>query len=594
MEYFSASLLASKIGGLTGIDTNGQPIEAIIVSRTGYFNGKPSPIDRLDHLSQQNKNHLLGNFSITIHYHYSLPQHQTDYFIIMAELEVDYDQNVTDLYKYISESKWDSAIKAAKEFPEQARTWVVRYHEDSDAVMWRFLPIHSASAKQPPENVINSLISAYRKGAQCRDDQGMLPLHYASGNQASLEVIRLLLLANPEGTDVADPHGMLPLHFMAQWGPSSIQALDVLLFANRDAIKIKDNDGYNALELAVNGEYGGNDDVASTIRNFGDSEKKDKSAFSPKRGYVKDFTSMKEMVLLPNTSNAMKRLQEAASAQEKSRHEYTRSSKSTLDNRDDEHSILGALPSNKTFSSRPENPNPGFPTSVNRQMSSFDDSQVQSVQSDAEAKKMVNDLKAEVDRLRSAATTAETEAEKTISGERDKMQAALDEMKAHLLKCQKDAQQSGQQLDEKEQQGKRVESRLGDKENDLNNAMTRNQKLRKELDVIKKEMTSYKTKTSKLDNHLSTLSRTMGGMLSDQEQIMKASLKHEQHMDKVSLDRQQKMQELIDQEVNFARLSLEKQKTNELGSEEMINQALNKQKLLMANIQSVLNERRNN
>jgi hypothetical protein len=69
MEYFSASLLASKIGGLTGIDTNGQPIEAIIVSRTGYFNGKPSPIDRLDHLSQQNKNHLLGNFSITIHYH---------------------------------------------------------------------------------------------------------------------------------------------------------------------------------------------------------------------------------------------------------------------------------------------------------------------------------------------------------------------------------------------------------------------------------------------------------------------------------------------------------------------------------------------
>jgi hypothetical protein len=54
------------------------------------------------------------------------------------------------------------------------------------------------------------------------------------------------------------------------------------------------------------------------------------------------------------------------------------------------------------------------------------------------------------------------------------------------------------------------------------------------------------------------------------------------------------MQELIDQEVNFARLSLEKQKTNELGSEEMINQALNKQKLLMANIQSALNERRNN
>lgn len=512
----------------------------------------------------------------------------------MAELEVDFDENVTDLYKYISESKWDAAIKAAKEFPEQARTWVVRYHKDSNAIMWRFLPIHSASAKQPPENVVNSLISAYRKGVQCSDDQGMFPLHYACGNQASLEVIRLLLLANPEGTDITDPHGMLPLHFMAQWGPSSIQALDVLLFANRDAVKEKDNDGYTALELAMNGEYEGNDDVARTIRNVCNGDHNDNSASTLNRGHEKDTSPMKEMVALPNTSNAMRRLQEAASAQAKARQEYTKSSESMIDQRDDGNFVLGALPIiNKTFSSHQENVNPGLPTSVSRQMSTtFDDSQFPSVKNDKEAKKMVADLKAEVDRLRSAATMAEKEAERTISEERDKMQVALDKMKEHLSKCQGDTQQSDQLLNEKEQEGKIVESRLENKENDLSNAMSRNQKLRKELDIMKKEMTTYKTKTSKLDNHLSTLSRTMGGMLSDQEQIMKASIKHEQHMKKVALERQHKMQELIDQEVNFARLSLEKQKQNDLGSEEMINQALEKQKQLMSAVQSVLNERR--
>jgi hypothetical protein len=63
-------------------------------------------------------------------------------------------------------------------------------------------------------------------------------------------------------------------------------------------------------------------------------------------------------------------------------------------------------------------------------------------------------------------------------------------------------------------------------------------------------------------------------------------------MKKVALARQQKMQELIDQEVKFARMSLEKQKDSELGSEEMINEALEKQKKLMSVVQNVLNERR--
>ena len=516
-----------------------------------------------------------------------IPRCTIKYSINMAELEVDYEHNVTDLYKYISESKWDSAIQAAKEFPEQARTWVVRYHPDSTDIMWRFLPIHSASAKQPPENVVNSLISAYRKGAQCRDDQGMLPLHYACGNQASIEVIRLLLLANPEGTSIPDPHGMLPLHFMAQWGPSSLRALDAMLFANRDSLRGKDNDGYTALDLAVNGEYDGNDDVVRAIKEF----EKDILHSS---GYDKEVSPVKDMVLLPNASDAMKRLQEAAVVQEKARNDYMMNSSehNAFDDRDDEHSVLGAMPNiTRTFSSYQDNKD-GMPTIV-RQMSSLDDSQFVSMQSNNEAKKMVSALKAEVERLRAEAAMAEKDADRTISEERNKMQAALDEMKAHLEKCEEDTKESVHQLDEKEQRGKFVESRMEDKENELNVAVSRNEKMRKELETLKKDVVTCKTKTTKLDSHLSTLSRTMGGMISEQEQIMKASIKHEQHMKRVALERQQKMQELIDQEVNFARISLEKQKQNELGSEEMINEALENQKKLMTTVQSVLNERRN-
>ena len=82
----------------------------------------------------------------------------------------------------------------------------------------------------------------------------MLPLHYACGNQASVDVIRILLLAYPDGANVADPNGMLPLHYIAQWGPSTIDAIDVLLFANRNALEARDKEGNTPFLLARDGD----------------------------------------------------------------------------------------------------------------------------------------------------------------------------------------------------------------------------------------------------------------------------------------------------------------------------------------------------
>ncbi len=92
-----------------------------------------------------------------------------------GELEVDYESDVTALYNAISNSQWNAALEALMANPREARTWVVRYKEDdTKGVMWRFLPIHSACARQPPQSVIRSLLEAYPEGAANCDDQGMV------------------------------------------------------------------------------------------------------------------------------------------------------------------------------------------------------------------------------------------------------------------------------------------------------------------------------------------------------------------------------------------------------------------------------------
>ncbi|KAL3912482.1 MAG: hypothetical protein SGILL_006865, partial [Bacillariaceae sp.] len=189
---------------------------------------------------------------------------------------VDYDKNITSLYQAITESKWDEAVRAAKENPDEAKTWVVRHYEDSGngaekEIMWRFLPIHSACARQPPARVITALLEAYPDGAKCVDDQGMFALHYACGNQATREVIRLLLMSYPDAAKKKDPRGMLPIHYIACWGPSSISVVDMVLVANRDVSEAKDEDGNTPLDLAVEGEYPERDAVVAALRRWLDN-----------------------------------------------------------------------------------------------------------------------------------------------------------------------------------------------------------------------------------------------------------------------------------------------------------------------------------
>lgn len=192
--------------------------------------------------------------------------------VVPSTFQVDYDKNITDLYKAITQQDWNAAIHAVKQNPDEAKTWVVRHYEDNNnggggekEIMWRFLPIHSACARQPPASVINALLEAYPDGAKCIDDQGMYSLHYACGNQATREIIRLLLMAYPDAAKKKDPRGMLPIHYIACWGPSSISVVDMVLVANRDVANARDEDGNTALDLAKDGEYPERDAVVAAL-----------------------------------------------------------------------------------------------------------------------------------------------------------------------------------------------------------------------------------------------------------------------------------------------------------------------------------------
>lgn len=181
---------------------------------------------------------------------------QDEYYDDGRELEVDYDNKVTDVYRFISNSQWEDAFHALKQNPIEAKTWVVRYNEDDKkGLMWRFLPLHSACARQPPEYIVKALIDSYPSGTELCDDQGKYALHYAAANQASAAVIQLLTDAFPNAATTSDPEGKLPLHWMAIEGPLEVKAVQILTLATKKLVDIMDDDGYTPLDYAQSGNY---------------------------------------------------------------------------------------------------------------------------------------------------------------------------------------------------------------------------------------------------------------------------------------------------------------------------------------------------
>jgi len=192
------------------------------------------------------------------------------------DFEVDYDKNPTELYTAICQGEWENAANLAKENPDDARTWVVRHNpEEEGTILWRFLPLHSACARQTSDNLIESLLVAYPEGAAARDDQGFLPFHYACGNRASDAVVNMLLIVYPQAATIQDPYGgKLPLHHLSQWGTFSAGVVNMLLAVHPQGIHCKDFSGYSPLDLAKSANYPGRNVVITALKRCAVASKK--------------------------------------------------------------------------------------------------------------------------------------------------------------------------------------------------------------------------------------------------------------------------------------------------------------------------------
>lgn len=122
----------------------------------------------------------------------------------------DFDKNPTVMYALVQKKLWKETIARAKKSPGEARAFICRREKDG-RVRWRLLPLHVAIVFKAPEDVVESLLTAFPKAAEEKDDQGMLPLHLAFRNGASESAVNLLLLAYPQSVDIPDRKGRVPL-----------------------------------------------------------------------------------------------------------------------------------------------------------------------------------------------------------------------------------------------------------------------------------------------------------------------------------------------------------------------------------------------
>ncbi|MGK3760811.1 MAG: hypothetical protein ACI8RD_013129 [Bacillariaceae sp.] len=122
----------------------------------------------------------------------------------------DFDKNPTVLYALVQKKLWKETIARAKKSPKEARAFICRREKDG-RVRWRLLPLHAAIVFKAPEDVVETLLTAFPKAAEAKDDQGMLPLHLAFRNGASEAAVNLLLLACPQSVDIPDRKDRVPL-----------------------------------------------------------------------------------------------------------------------------------------------------------------------------------------------------------------------------------------------------------------------------------------------------------------------------------------------------------------------------------------------
>jgi len=161
---------------------------------------------------------------------------------------IAYSDEPTELYKLLKDGDWSGVIRWAQKNPIEAKTWIVEKNTDG-TTRWELLPLHLACENQPPVEVIEALLAAYKDAAHQKDSGGDLPIHLACREKAESGVILTLLLKDPDTAQTADDEGRLPIHLACRQKTSQ-EIVDRLLIAHHRASKTADSYGLLPLHWA--------------------------------------------------------------------------------------------------------------------------------------------------------------------------------------------------------------------------------------------------------------------------------------------------------------------------------------------------------
>jgi hypothetical protein len=489
-----------------------------------------------------------------------------------STLEVDYDKNLTALYKSITDQDWSRAISFCQKYPEQAATWVVRHYEDDESskednkeIMWRFLPLHSACARQPPASFISALLRAYPDAAKCVDDQGMYALHYACGNQATRDVIRLLLVNFPEASTIADPRGMLPIHYVACWGPSTVSVVDMLLVTNSQVGVALDGDGNTALDLALEGEYNEKDAVVATLKKWlrkddmvgAASSKQDASSGNFLRNASLGSTGAGS----PYTSGSNKVGQSANAQTSKSNSEPRR--RSVIDSiisstRNQSLNLIDAesvstMSGHNSRSGQSGNKNRSkFPTvEEEKKEEGYDDDRNDNNNSDTKLKRMetkLQNLKGDMEIKERGWKEKNNELEATWSKKFAELEEKAKKDAAELALTKKELLETKEELATKSEKVSKLEKEFEETKAKLVESAEERKGLQVTLGDLMEQHETFKSRSGNMNDRLGSLSVSLVSMMDQQSMLTKAMKNRNEKAKSTFEDRKKRLQEMLDME----------------------------------------------
>ena len=157
------------------------------------------------------------------------------------------EKSKTQLRQFVVSRRWEDALKVLHEYPSLARERFAQRNTTGVRNDWSLL--HFVSARQPPLNVVLTLLSLYKGCVKEKDWLGRLPLHNACRYHAKPDIIRLLIAMYPSSTSVSTKDGTLPLH-LACLHTKDKKVVQVLMDANSAAAHVSDDMGLTPFDYA--------------------------------------------------------------------------------------------------------------------------------------------------------------------------------------------------------------------------------------------------------------------------------------------------------------------------------------------------------